>query len=57
MHLPKSLFGQKSVRVRIVPVAKNAATLSYEKSDMGALRPNSTTKTYVNFGSIVVRYN
>ncbi len=57
VHLPKSLFGQKSVRVRIVPVAKNAATLSYEKSDMGALRPNSTTKTYVNFGSIVVRYN
>lgn len=55
--LPKSLFGKKRVLVRIVPVAKNAATLGYDYAENGALRHNSMVKTVVNFGSIVVRYN
>lgn len=57
VYLPKSLLGQKMVYVRIVPVKKNVATLGYDYTDNGALRPNSVKKTVVNFGSIVVRYN
>ena len=55
--LPKSLFGQSKVYVRVVPVAKNAATLGYDHADNGALRYNSKDMTVVNFGSFVVRYN
>ena len=55
--LPSTLFGQPKVYVRIVPVTKNMATLGYDYSENGALRPNSMVQTYVNFGSIVVRYN
>ena len=55
--LPKSLFGKKKVYVRIVPVAKNRATLGYDYAENGALRPNSKEQTVVNFGSVVVRYN
>jgi hypothetical protein len=57
VYLPKSLLGQKRVYVRIIPVKKNVATLGYDYGENGALRPNSTKQTVVNFGSIVVRYN
>lgn len=57
VYLPKSLLGQKRVYVRIIPVKKSVATLGYDYSENGALRPNSTKQTVVNFGSIVVRYN
>ena len=55
--LPKSLFGKSKVFVRVVPVAKNAATLGYDYAENGALRHNSMDMTVVNFGSVVVRYN
>ena len=55
--LPKSLFGKSKVYVRVVPVAKNTATLGYDYAENGALRPNSMEATVVNFGSVVVRYN
>ena len=55
--LPKSLFGKSKVYVRVVPVAKNYATLGYDYAENGALRPNTMIKTVVNFGSLVVRYN
>jgi hypothetical protein len=57
VYLPKSLLGQKRVYVRIIPVKKNVATLGYDYGENGALPPNSTKQTVVNFGSIVVRYN
>ena len=57
VSLPKSLFGQKRVYVRVVPVAKNMATLGYDYSENGTLRYNSMTESVVNFGSFVVRYN
>ena len=55
--LPKSLFGKSKVYVRVVPVAKNYATLGYDYNENGALRPNTNINTVVNFGSFVVRYN
>lgn len=55
--LPKSLFGKAKVYVRVVPVAKNTATLGYDYAENGALRHNSREMTVVNFGSVVVRYN
>lgn len=55
--LPKDAFGCKNVTVRIVPIAKNAATLATRNTDKAALRHNLMTDTYVSFGSIVVRYN
>ena len=55
--LPKSLFGKSKVYVRVVPVAKNTATLGYDYAENGALRHNSMENTVVNFGSFVVRYN
>ena len=55
--LPKSLFGKSKVLVRVVPVAKNTATLGYDYAENGALRHNSKDMTVVNFGSVVVRYN
>ena len=55
--LPKSLLGKSKVFVRVVPVAKNAATLGYDYAENGALRHNSKDMTVVNFGSVVVRYN
>lgn len=55
--LPNSLFKKSKVYVRVVPVAKNAATLGYDYIDNGALRHNSNDMTVVNFGSFVVRYN
>lgn len=57
VKLPAELLGCKSVTVRIVPIAKNAATLAMEQSDKAALRANLMTETYVSFGSVVVRYN
>ncbi len=55
--LPKSLLGHSKVYVRVVPVAKNAATLGYDYAENGALRHNSMVQTIVNFGSFIVRYN
>lgn len=55
--LPKSLFGESKVYVRVIPVAKICATLGYDYVENGALRRNSTVETVVNFGSFVVRYN
>ena len=55
--LPKTLLGKSKVYVRVVPVAKNVATLGYDYNENGALRHNSTVKTTINFGSFVVRYN
>lgn len=55
--LPKSLFGQKRVLVRVVPVAKNMGTLGYDYNENGALRHNSKVESVVSFGSFVVRYN
>ena len=57
VKLPQTLFGKKKVFVRVVPVAKNYATLGYDYCENGALRPNTMIKTVVNFGSVVVRYN
>ena len=57
VKLPKELFGKKKVFVRVVPVAKNYATLGYDYNENGALRPNTKINTVVNFGSFVVRYN
>ena len=55
--LPTDAFGCKNVTVRIVPIAKNAATLATRNTDKAALRPNLLTDTYVSFGSLVVRYH
>ena len=55
--LPKSLFDKAKVYVRVVPVAKNLATLGYDYAENGALRPNTMIETTINFGSFVVRYN
>ena len=57
VKLPKDVFGSKNVTVRIVPVAKNAATLATRNTDKASLRPNLMTDTYVSFGSLAVRYN
>ena len=57
VKLPNTLFGKKKVYVRVVPVAKNYATLGYDYNENGALRPNTKINTVVNFGSFVVRYN
>ena len=54
--LPSSLFGAKDVWVRIAPVKKNAYTLAMYGSDNGVLRPNSSIWTYLEFGTIAVRY-
>ncbi|MBR1705801.1 MAG: hypothetical protein IJ721_03310 [Bacteroidales bacterium] len=54
--LPSSLFGAKDVWVRITPVRKNATTLAMYGSDNGVLRPNSQLWTYLEFGTIAIRY-
>lgn len=55
--LPADAFGKKNVTVRISPSKKNAATLAYEQSNKGALRPNYKQMTSISFGAISVRYN
>lgn len=57
VKLPNTLFKQKNVYVRVVPVEKRIGTLGYDYNENGALRPNSMTETVINFGSFVVRYN
>ena len=57
VKLPNTLFKQKKVYVRVVPVEKRIGTLGYDYNENGALRPNSMTETVINFGSFVVRYN
>lgn len=57
VKLPNTLFKQKKVYVRVVPVAKRIGTLGYDYNENGALRHNSMSESVVNFGSIVVRYN
>ena len=54
--LPSSLFGNKDVWVRIPPVRKNATTLAMLGSDNGCLRPNDEVWTYIEFGTIAIRY-
>ncbi len=54
---PKSKIGKSKDYVRVVPVAKNYATLGYDYAVNGALRPYTMFFTVVNFGSLVVRYN
>lgn len=57
VKLPNTLFKQKTVYVRVVPVTKRIGTLGYDYNENGALRYNSMSESVVNFGSIVVRYN
>lgn len=57
VSLPAEAFGKQKVIVRISPSRKNAATLAYEQSDRGALRPNYEQMTSISFGTVAVRYN
>ncbi len=57
VKLPAGLLGREKIVLRIKPMSKNVATLALEQTDRGANRPNLTTMTYVNFGTISVRYN
>jgi hypothetical protein len=57
VKLPNTLFKQKKVYLKVVPVTKRLGTLGYDYNENGALRQNSTTESVVNFGSFVVRYN
>ena len=57
VKLPNTLFKQKTVYLRVVPVSKRIGTLGYDYNENGALRQNSMTESVVNFGSFVVRYN
>jgi hypothetical protein len=57
VKLPKTLFKQKHVYLRVVPVTKRLGTLGYDYNENGALRHKSMTESVVNFGSFVVRYN
>ena len=54
--LPSSLFGNKNVWVRITPVRKNATTLAMRGSDNACLRPNDDVWTYMEFGTVAIRY-
>ena len=54
--LPASLLGQKTVYVRISPVSRRAYTLAPEGSDNWSLRPNQENWTFIEFGTIAVRY-
>lgn len=57
IRLPAELFNKERVVLRVVPIRKNAATLGYDCSTNGALRPNLMVQTNVNFGAFIVRYN
>lgn len=56
VELPSSLFGQKTVFVRISPVSKQAYSLALEGSDNWSLRPNHENWTFIEFGTIAIRY-
>ena len=56
VRLPSSLFGQKEVYVRICPIRKQAYSLAYEGSDNWSLRPNQDNWTFIEFGTITIRY-
>ena len=53
---PENISGKDKVFVRIVPAAKNLATLSHRGGQNRANRPEYTPESIVNFGSIIVRY-
>ncbi len=57
VNLPEEVWDKERVVLRIVPAAKNVATLAFEQSHKGAMRPNLKTMTSINFGAIAVRYN
>lgn len=54
--LPTTLLGKDAVYVRISPISKKAYTLAPEGSDNWALRPNQENWTYIEFGTIAIRY-
>lgn len=54
--LPASLFGQNTVYVRISPTSRQAYTLAQEGSDNWSLRPNQENWTFIEFGTIAIRY-
>lgn len=56
VRLPSSLFGRKEVYVRICPISRQAYTLAPEGSDNWSLRPNQENWTFIEFGTIAVRY-
>lgn len=56
VRLPSSLFGKKDVYVRICPIRKQAYSLALEGSDNWCLRPNQENWTYIEFGTIAIRY-
>ena len=55
-RFPENISGKDKVYVRIVPSAKNLATLSHRGSSARANRPEYTPECVVNFGSIIIRY-
>ena len=54
--LPKELFGQRKVTVRISPACKIAGNLSYLHRDNSEICEDSSEMCYVNFGEILVKY-
>ena len=54
--LPKELFGNQKVSIRISPACKVAGNLSYLHRDNSELSEESTEMCYVNFGEILVKY-
>ncbi|MBO7071673.1 MAG: hypothetical protein J6W09_10330 [Bacteroidales bacterium] len=56
VRLPSTLFGRKEVYVRICPVSRRAYSLALEGSDNWSLRPNQENWTYIEFGTIAIRY-
>lgn len=56
IRLPSSLFGQREVYLRICPISRRAYSLALEGSDNWSLRPNQENWTFIEFGTISVRY-
>lgn len=56
VKLPKSLFGQKTVYVRICPISRQSYTLALEGSANWSIRPNHNNWTFIEFGTIAIRY-
>ena len=56
VNLPLDILKYKNVYIRIVPMAKNSATLAYEGTMNGSLHPKRTNATIVNFGAVKIIY-
>ncbi|MBP5636026.1 MAG: hypothetical protein J6X25_00715 [Bacteroidales bacterium] len=56
VRLPSSLLGQKNVYVRISPISRQAYSLALQGSDNWSLRPNHENWTFIEFGTISIRY-